>query len=86
MTDFHLTVIAAGWRTQFTDATHTYLHPTAQHTLDTYLIVLRDAGFQIQIVPEALVRDVPENSLFAYLIENYDKKTFLLVTDADKPG
>ena len=50
VTDFHPEIIAAGWRTQFTNTDGTYLLPTVGHTRDHYLIALRDAGFQTYMV------------------------------------
>jgi ubiquinone/menaquinone biosynthesis C-methylase UbiE len=85
VTDFHPAVIAAGWRTQFTHTDGTYLLPTAQHTRDHYLTVLRNAGFRIQTVQEALVRDAPADAFPAHVLVKDGDKPFCLVILASKP-
>jgi len=85
VTDFHPVVIAAGWRTQFTHSGSTYLLPTAQHTHDRYLTALREAGFRIQTVQEALVRDAPADAFPADVLAQDGDKPFCLVILAAKP-
>jgi|SRR5579859_275720 len=86
VTDFHPAVIAAGWRTQFVDSGSTYLLPTAHHTRDDYLNALHSAGFHIQIVQEALVREIPENAISRELLDKDGDKPFCLVILASKPA
>lgn len=84
VTDFHPTVIAAGWRTQFVNDDGAFLLPTAQHTVDDYLNALRTAGFQIEQVQEGRVRDVPANAFPAELVAQDGDKPFCLVILATK--
>lgn len=86
VTDFHPAVIAAGWRTQFTRPDGTYLLPTARHTRDHYLTALREAGFRIQAIQEALVRDAPADAFPADLLAKDGDKPFCLVIMASKPA
>lgn len=85
VTDFHPAVIAAGWRTQFTNNDGTYLLPTAQHTRDRYLTALGDTGFRIQTVHEALVRDAPAHAFPADVLVKDGDKPLCLVILAAKP-
>ena len=86
MHDFHPAVIAEGWRTQFTRAGITYLLPTAHHTRDTYLAVLRQAGFTIRSVHEVRVRDVPDGYIRPLLVERHGDTPFCFVMLAAKTG
>jgi ubiquinone/menaquinone biosynthesis C-methylase UbiE len=85
ITDFHPAVIAAGWRTQFTDSDGTYLLPTVSRTGNHYLTALRDAGFSIQTVREALVGDAPEGAFLADVIARDREIPFCLAILASKP-
>ena len=85
VTDFHPAVIAAGWRTQFTNTEGTYFLPTAQHTRDDYLIALGKVGFRIQTVQEALVRDASAAAFPANVLVKDGDKPFCLVILASKP-
>jgi ubiquinone/menaquinone biosynthesis C-methylase UbiE len=85
VTDFHPAVIAAGWRTQFTNTDGTYLIPTVEHTRDHYLTALCDAGFRIQTVQEALVRNAPGEAFPADILVKDGDKPFCLVILASKP-
>jgi ubiquinone/menaquinone biosynthesis C-methylase UbiE len=85
VTDFHPAAIAAGWRTQFTNTDGTYLLPTAQRTSNHYLTALRDAGFSIQTVREALVGDAPEGAFPVDVMARDREIPFCLVILASKP-
>jgi ubiquinone/menaquinone biosynthesis C-methylase UbiE len=85
ITDFHPAVIAAGWRTQFTNSDGTYLLPTTQRTSNHYLTALSDAGFSIQKVREALVGDAPEGAFPADVITREREIPFCLAILASKP-
>lgn len=85
VTDFHPVVIASGERTQFTHADNTYFLPTVQHTVAHYLTALQDAGFHIEAVQEALVRDTPPGLLPVDVINKDGDKPFCLVILASKP-
>jgi ubiquinone/menaquinone biosynthesis C-methylase UbiE len=85
VTDFHPAVIAAGWRTQFTNTDGTYLLPTARRTSSHYLTALRDAGFSIQTVREALVGDAPEGAFPVDVMIRDREVPFCLAILASKP-
>jgi ubiquinone/menaquinone biosynthesis C-methylase UbiE len=86
VTDFHPAAIARGWRTQFTRSGTTYLLPTALHTRDHYLRALQDAGFVVQSVREAAVRDAPADAFAPEVIAQDGDIPFCLVILAVKPG
>jgi len=85
VTDFHPAAIAAGWRTEFTNADGKFLLPTAQHTREHYLTTLANAGFRIQTVYDGLVRDVPANAFPEDIIKKDGDIPFCLVILASKP-
>lgn len=85
VTDFHPAAIAAGWRTQFTNESGTFLLPTSLHTPEHYLTILQQAGFQVQTVLEALVRDTPPSSFPADVLARDGELPFCLVILASKP-
>jgi ubiquinone/menaquinone biosynthesis C-methylase UbiE len=85
VTDFHPAAIAAGWRTQFTNSDATYFLPTARRTSDHYLSALRDAGFSIQTVQEALVGDAPEGAFPEDVMSRDREMPFCLAILASKP-
>jgi ubiquinone/menaquinone biosynthesis C-methylase UbiE len=85
VTDFHPAVIAAGWRTQFTNSDGTYFLPTTLRTRDHYLTALRDAGFSIQTVREASVGDAPEGAFPVNVIAKDREIPFCLAILASKP-
>lgn len=84
VTDFHPAVIAAGWRTQFVNSDGIFLLPTAEHTPEDYLTALHNAGFQIQTVLEAPVRDAPTEAFPADVLARDGDKPFCLVILAFK--
>lgn len=86
VTDFHPAAIAAGWRTQFTQADGTYLLPTAQHTRDSYLTALRTAGFHLHTIQDAVVRDAPTDAFPAEVLTTHGDTPFCLVILAVKPA
>jgi ubiquinone/menaquinone biosynthesis C-methylase UbiE len=86
VTDFHPAAIAHGWRTQFTQSDTTYLLPTAQHTREHYLKALQGAGFVIQTIEDALVRDAPADALPPEIIAQDGDIPFCLVILASKPS
>ena len=63
----------------------TYLLPTARRTLNHYLTALRDAGFSIELVQEALVGDAPESAFPVDVIARDGEKPFCLAILASKP-
>jgi ubiquinone/menaquinone biosynthesis C-methylase UbiE len=85
VTDFHPAAIAAGWRTQFTNSDGTYFLPTTRRTSDHYLTALRDAGFNIQTVREALVGDAPEGAFPEDVMIRDRDIPFCLAILASKP-
>jgi SAM-dependent methyltransferase len=82
ITDFHPAVIAAGWRTQFPQGGDDYYLPTANHSRESYLTALRDAGFRIETVLDGLVRDA--DGLPEHVIASDGDKPFCLVVLAEK--
>lgn len=85
ITDFHPAVIAAGWRTQFTNVDGTYFLPSARHSCDRYLSALQEAGFELSEVKETLVRNVPTAAFSPDLLNKDGDKPFCLVVLARKP-
>jgi ubiquinone/menaquinone biosynthesis C-methylase UbiE len=85
VTDFHPAAIAAGWRTQFTNSDGTYFLPTTQRTSNHYLTALRDAGFDIQTVREALVGDAPDGAFPVDVVTRDREIPFCLSILASKP-
>ena len=86
ITDFHPLVIQAGWRTQFSSKGEIYLLPTENHSVDDYLTALRQAGFEVKIVQDGLVREVPAGAFAPDLVEKDGNKPFCLVILAAKPA
>jgi ubiquinone/menaquinone biosynthesis C-methylase UbiE len=85
VTDFHPAAIAAGWRTQFTNSDGAYFLPTIRRASDDYLSALRDAGFSIQMVQEALVGDAPDGAFPVDVISRDRELPFCLAILASKP-